>query len=55
MPTEIELIQEGLNRIRDLEEVASLYQRKMQVTDDKIVRQEKRQVQMNEMLKNIGE
>jgi hypothetical protein len=55
MPNEIEAIQANLIKIQELIEVASLYQRKMQMTDDRISNQVKRQVQMNSLLNVLNE
>ncbi len=50
MPTELEIIEQKLKEMQDLIEVASFMQKKMQVTDAEICRQEDRQVQISRVL-----
>jgi Fic family protein len=53
MPSELEHIQEQLNRMQDLIEVVSFQQRKMQITDDKLVRQTARINQFEQILRTV--
>lgn len=52
MPSELEkYIQERLNTMQDLIEIASFQQRKMQITDDKLVRQTARMDKFEQVLR----
>jgi len=52
MATELELyIQERLGKMQDYIEIVSFYQRKMQITDEALVRQTTRINQFDQMLR----